>query len=235
MLLDNNQRNELIQLSQSRTAPFREVQRAAILLHYARGKTITAMKNEVGVSRPTIYKCIDKALAAGIETGLKDKYHKPRDAVITPEAKAWVVNLACTKPKDHGYAAETWTLSKLAKHTREYAPAASHEWLKRASKATIHRIRKSQPLQPHKGRYDLEKRDEQCEKKMRAGRSVYKEVNEQNQSPGKHQGKKIVTVSLDEKPGMQAISKVAPDLPPQPGKYPGIGRDDEYKRFGTLS
>ena len=35
LLLDIDQRNELIQLSQSRTAPFREVQRAAILLQYA--------------------------------------------------------------------------------------------------------------------------------------------------------------------------------------------------------
>jgi len=235
LLLDIDQRNELIQLSQSRTAPFREVQRAAILLQYASGKSITAIKNELSVSRPTIYKCIDKALAAGIETGLKDKYHKPKDPVITPEAKAWVVNLACTKPKDHGYAAETWTLSKLAKHTREYAPLAGLECLKRASKATIHRILKSQPLQPHKVRYYMEKRDDQFEKKMRHVLIVYKDVNEQNKKPLKHMGKKIVTVSLDEKPGIQAIGNVAADLPPQPGKYPGIGRDYEYKRFGTLS
>lgn len=235
LLLKDDQRNDLIQLSQSRTAPFREVQRAAILLRYADGKSITAINNELGVSRPTIYKCIDKALAAGIETGLKDKYHKPKDPVITPEAKAWVVNLACTKPKDHGYAAETWTLSQLARHTREHAFSAGHECLKRASKATIHRILKSQPLQPHKIRYYLEKRDDQFEKKMCDVLIVYKEVNEQNKNPLKHKGEKIVTVSLDEKPGIQAIGNVAPDLPPRPGKFSGIGRDYEYKRFGTLS
>lgn len=235
LVLDDDQRKELTQLSQSRTSPFREVQRAAILLQYADGKTITAIKNELSVSRPTIYKCIDKALAAGIETGLKDKYHKPKEPDITPDAKAWVINLACTKPKDHGYAAEVWSLSKLAKHTREHAPTEGHKCLKRAAKATIHRILKSQPLQPHKIRYYLEKRDDQFEKKMREVLIVYKEVNEQNKHPMKHEGKKIVTVSLDEKPGIQAIGNVAPDLPPQPGKYPGIGRDYEYKRFGTLS
>ena len=64
---------------------------------------------------------------------------------------------------------------------------------------------------------------------------VYKEVNEQNKNPIKHKGQQIVTVSLDEKPGIQAIGNVPSDLPPQPGKYPGIGRDYEYKRFGTLS
>ena len=42
-------------------------------------------------------------------------------------------------------------------------------------------------------------------------------------------------MSLDEKPGIQAIKNIAPDLPPKPGKYPNVGRDYEYKRLGTLS
>jgi len=108
-------------------APLREVQRASILLKYADGKTILSIKKELNVSRPTIYKCIDKALAAGLETGLKDKYHKPKEPLITEEAKAWVVNLACTKPKDHGYAAEMWTLAHLAKHT--HTDACTYSWL----------------------------------------------------------------------------------------------------------
>ena len=177
--LDKEQRQRLLKISQSRTAPIREVQRSRILLKYVDGHTISSIKEQVNVSRPTIYKCIDKALAAGIETGLKDKYHKPRDAVITEEAKAWVVNLACTKPKDYEYAAEMWTLSHLAKHTRKHAPAAGHECLKRAAKATIYRILKSQPLQPHKVNYYLEQRDEQFDKKMQEVLVVYKEVKDQ--------------------------------------------------------
>jgi transposase len=45
----------------------------------------------------------------------------------------------------------------------------------------------------------------------------------------------VVTVSVDEKPGLQAIANTAPDLPPVPGKHSGIGRDHEYKRLGTCS
>ena len=232
--LDESQRQELIKISQSRTAPIREVQRAGILLKYADGKAISSINKELNVSRPTIYKCIDKALAAGIETGLKDKYHSPKNPVITEQAKAWVVNLACTKPKDHGHAAEVWTLSQLAKYTRKHAPAAGHECLKRAVKATIYRILKSQPLQPHKLRYYLEQRDEEFDKKMQEVLVVYKEVSTKTDSPNK-QDKKIITVSVDEKPGIQAIKNVAPDLPPKPGKYPQMGRDYEYKRLGTLS
>ena len=231
---DEKQRQELLKLSQSRTAPIREVQRANILLNYANGKDISSIKKEFNISRPTIYKCIDKALAAGIETGLKDKYHRAKEPLITEEAKAWVVNLACTKPKDHGYAAEVWTLSSLAKHTRKHAPVAGHDCLKRAAKATIQRILKSQPLQPHKVRYYLERRDEEFENKMHDVLVVYKEITTQsNHQNG--QSKKIITVSVDEKPGIQAIKNIAPDLPPIPGQYAQMGRDYEYKRLGTVS
>lgn len=231
---DEKQRQELLKLSQSRTAPIREVQRANILLTYANGKDISFIKKEFNISRPTIYKCIDKALAAGIETGLKDKYHRAKEPLITEEAKAWVVNLACTKPKDHGYAAEVWTLSSLAKHTRKHAPVAGHDCLKRAAKATIQRILKSQPLQPHKVRYYLERRDKEFENKMHDVLVVYKEIKTQsNHQNG--QSKKIITVSVDEKPGIQAIKNIAPDLPPIPGQYAQIGRDYEYKRLGTVS
>jgi len=45
----------------------------------------------------------------------------------------------------------------------------------------------------------------------------------------------MITVSVDEKPGVQAIANIAPDLPPKPGKYKTVGRDYEYKRLGTVS
>ncbi len=231
---DEKQRQELLKLSQSRTAPIREVQRANILLNYANGKDISSIKKEFNISRPTIYKCIDKALASGIETGLKDKYHRAKEPLITEEAKTWVVNLACTKPKDHGYAAEVWTLSTLAKHTRKNAPVAGHDCLKRAAKATIQRILKSQPLQPHKVRYYLERRDEEFENKMHDVLVVYKEIKTQSNNQNEP-SKKIITVSVDEKPGIQAIKNIAPDLPPIPGQYARIGRDYEYKRLGTVS
>ena len=44
----------------------------------------------------------------------------------------------------------------------------------------------------------------------------------------------IHTISYDEKPGIQAIATVAPDLPPKEGKG-FIQRDSEYTRLGTVS
>jgi putative transposase len=44
-----------------------------------------------------------------------------------------------------------------------------------------------------------------------------------------------VIISYDEKPGIQAIGNVYPDLMPVEGQYSTIARDYEYKRYGTLS
>ena len=64
---------------------------------------------------------------------------------------------------------------------------------------------------------------------------VYQEVNIQNERPTSSQDLPIITVSIDEKPGIQAIKNVNADLPPIPGKRAYIGRDYHYERLGTLS
>jgi transposase len=236
LLLTKEQRTQLERLSKSRKAPLREVQRAKILLHYSDQVPISQIQKLVNVSRPTIYKCIDKALAAGADAGLKDYYHRPFEPTIDETAKAWVINLACTKPKEHGLAAELWTYSALAKYTRQHAPGTGHTCLAKAVKATIWRILSANEIQPHKIKYYLERRDPDFEQKMQEVLMVYQEVNLQNDSQSSdnvHPG--MITVSVDEKPGVQAIDTVAPDLPPKPGRHKSTGRDYEYKRLGTVS
>src|ERR1019366_9902315 len=58
----------------------------------------------------------------------------------TAEAKAWVVSLACQKAKDFGYPHELWTTRLLARHAREYGPAAGHECLARLVQGTVCKI-----------------------------------------------------------------------------------------------
>jgi len=236
LVLTEEQRTQLDQLSKSRKAPLREIQRATILVLYADGLPITEIQKRANVSRPTIYKCIDKALAAGVDAGLKDYFHRPFDPVITEPAKAWVVNLGCTKPKEHGLAAELWTYSEYANYTRKHATNEGHDCLSRAVKATIWRILNANPIQPHKIKYYLERRDPDFEQKMQEVLIVYEEVNLQNkQQSGSETHPSIITVSVDEKPGVQAIKNIAPDLRPKPGKHSRWGRDYEYKRLGTVS
>ena len=236
LVLTQEQAATLNGLAGSRTAPVREVERAKVLLGYAAGTTITELQRELGVGRPMIYKCIDKALAAGVQMGLKDKYHRPHEAEISDEAKAWVVGIACTKPKDHGLAAELWSISALAKFVSEGAEAAGFARLANAGKSTVWRILDDNDIKPHKIRYYLEKRDPDFDRKMQEVLMVYRDVSLYRQG-AIHDARTepIYTVSVDEKPGVQAIGLTAPDLPPVPGKASNVGRDYEYVRHGTVS
>jgi len=235
LVLSKEQQEELKRTVQSRKAPIREVQRAHILLRYSEGMPITEIEKMTHVSRPTIYKWMEKSLAMGIEEGLKDKYHRPKQPVITEEAKAWVISLACQKPKDFGYAAEVWTRKALAEHAKKYGPGSGHECLKKACKATIQRILSEHPIRPHKVAYYLERRDPDFDHKMEEVLCVYKEVNLQNETLESGEVPSVITVSVDEKPGVQAIQNIAPDILPDPEKQSRIMRDYEYKRLGTLS
>ena len=106
---------------------------------------------------------------------LKDNCHRPKEPAIGDDAKAWVLHVACSKPKDLGYAAEVWSRQALARHIREHAVEAGFPALSRAVKATVHRILAAQPLHPEKIKYYLERRDPDFEAKMRKVLIVYQE------------------------------------------------------------
>ena len=224
------------ELAASRTAPLREVQRAKVLMGYSSGTSITDLQRQLGFGRPMIYRCIDKALAAGVQMGLKDKYHRPHDPEITDEAKAWVVSIACTKPKDHGLAAELWSISGLAKFVCQHAHAAGFARLAKAGKSTVWRILDDSDIKPHKIRYYLEKRDPEFDRKMQEVLMVYRDVSIYREG-AVHDARPhpVYAVSVDEKPGIQAIGLTAPDLSPVVGKASTFSRDYEYVRRGTVS
>lgn len=234
LVLSIEEEKQLNSLAASRTAPLREVQRAKILIGYRAGQSFSDLSRCLRISRRIVYKHVDRALAAGIAVALRDQPHgsAPR---ITPEARAWVLALACTKPKDHGLAAELWTRSALTKHIRQEAKRAGHPSLVQIVKSTVHSILRDAPVRPHKIKYYLERRDPEFDRKMKEVLIVYREVAELLEQPPPPGAHRIVTVSVDEKPGVQALATTSPDLPPVPGQHPEVGRDYEYKRLGTAS
>ena len=202
---------------------------------FSKSVAISQIEKEIGVSRPSIYKCIDKALNMGVDAGLRDRFHRPKAPVITEEAKAWVVHLACTKPTEHGYAAELWSRSQLAQHARKFGPQNGHACLAYAAKATIQRILAKHPIRPHKIAYYLERRDPEFERKMHEVLMVYKEVKLTHEKLKDGENPSVVTVSIDEKPGVQAIRHIAPEILPHPQKNSRMLRGYEYQRLGTVS
>jgi hypothetical protein len=236
LVLTAEEKSHLDQLRQPKTAAFRDVQRAQILFRYHAGETVSQIARALKMTRKSVLKWIDKTLQIGAEVGMKDTPHKPREAVITDAAKAWVVNLACCKPKEFGYAAELWTRSALAQHVRQHAVQSGYPALAKAAKATMQRILEAQALPPHKVTYYLQRRDPNFLPILKVVLLVYQEVALQNEAVLNGAAQPLViTVSVDEKPGVQAIGNTPPDWPPVAGKYPTVARDHAYIRSGTWS
>src|SRR6266436_8369216 len=76
------EKQRLDALRHSRTASLRTVERANILWHYHAGLNPSEIKQAAKVSRVTVYACLRKALAMGLEAGLKDAFHRPKEPRI---------------------------------------------------------------------------------------------------------------------------------------------------------
>src|SRR5437879_1848208 len=227
----------LVALSRSRTEPASRVSRAAMLLAYREHPSFFAVGQKLGVHHQTVQRCVERAVAYGALAALDDRPRPGKEPVITPEAKAWLVSLACDKAKEHGHPHELWTTRLLARHAREHGPRAGHDCLAHLVQGTVCKLLGQEEIKPHKVRYYLERRDAEFEQKMAEVLCVYREVQILKKAAArpKKSKKPVTIVSYDEKPGIQAIATTAPDLPPVPGVHATLARDHEYKRHGTLS
>lgn len=232
---------ELTTVSRSRTEPASRVERARMLLAYRETPSFYAAARRVGAHHQTVQRCVERALAYGPLAALDDRPRPGKEPTITPQAKAWLVSLACDKARNHGYPHELWTERLLARHAREHGPEAGHPCLANLVQGTVCKILGHEDIKPHKVRYYLERRDAEFEQKMAEVLCVYREVQVLKKAAAKSKDrsktskKPVAIVSYDEKPGIQAIATTAPDLPPVPGVHATFARDHEYERHGTLS
>jgi transposase len=237
LAIEEEDLSRLRAIARSRTEPASRVERAQMLLAYRDNSSFFAVGQALGVHHQTVQRCVERAVAHGPLAALDDLPRPGKEPVITAEAKAWLVDLACRKPKELGYPHELWTTRLLARHAREHGPAAGHDCLAKLAQGTVCKILNRQAVKAHKVRYYLERRDAEFEEKMAQVLCVYREVAilKEAAAAAKEQGNPVAVVSYDEKPGIQAIATTAPDLPPKPGVYASFARDHEYKRHGTLS
>lgn len=231
------ERTRLEKMRRSRTEEKRRTVRAAILLNAADGLSDQANAASTGVNRNTVVLCLAKCLRFGLESALGELPRSGKPRRVSDEAIVWIRNLACQKPKDLGYAQELWTYRLLRDHIQRNSAAAGHKQLARLSRSKLHRILTEGEIQPHKVRYYVERRDPEFERKMASVLHVYKEVEIHNQGllQGTIRESPVVTVSYDEKPGIQALAVTTPDRPPVPGQHASHLRDHHYKRLGTVS
>ena len=235
--LSNEEREYLKLQTRARTIQAQTVTRARILLLRADSVSIDAIADKVGLNRCSVMLCLKKFKEGGIENALFDAPGRGRNAEITDEEKAWIINIACQKPIDFGYAAETWTYAKLTSHINKTAEAAGYTRLSTIHKSTVNTILDEADIKPHKITYYCENRDPDFDSKMHNVLLVYKQLEMQFDESGKliiSEDTPIHVLSYDEKPGIQAIATTSDDLMPDE-KHSTINRDYEYKRLGTLS
>jgi len=235
-MLDSVTKEALAEIAQARAEPAHRVERARIMLGYSGGESVSSIARRLGTNRPKVERCIDKALELGPLVAVKDLPGRGRPSMITPEARAWLVSLACQKPTALGYSYELWTTQLLANHVRAQCAEAGHPSLRKVGRGTISKILTRSEIRPHKIDYYLERRDPEFEANMTQVLHVYREVMlfSERKTRGRSAAR-LAVLSYDEKPGIQAIQNTAPDLPPVPGEHPCVSRDYEYVRHGTMT
>src|SRR6202166_1224827 len=212
---------KLESIRKSRTEEKRRTVRAALLLDSLSGQSDEIIAQSHHISRGTVVLCIQKCLQFGVDAALGELPRAGKPRQLPDDAIAWVLNCACQKPKELGYSYELWTYKLLTAHVRRHCVAAGHPALQKLSRSKLHKILRQGELRPHKVRYYVERRDPGFEAKMANVLHLYKEVEIVNAEvlEGTLHEPAVVTISYDEKPGIQALATTSPDRPPKPNRF----------------
>src|SRR4029077_8030316 len=136
----------------------------------------------------------------GALAALDDRPRPGKEPTITPEAKAWLVSLACDKAKEHGYPHELWT-------TRLFGPPCARARTGGGSpmsrpSGSRHSVQASRSRGNQAAQGAL-LRDAEFEPKMAEVLCVSREVQVLKKAAAKAEKSKkpVAIVSYDEKPG----------------------------------
>jgi transposase len=207
ILLSASDRLRLEAVVADRNRPQKHVERARVILASAEpGRPVQRIANQLGVSRPMVWRWQQRFAAAGVDGLLRDKTRKPGKPPLPAETVARVVTLTCGSPPG---AATHWTGRAMSK-------AAG------ISLRSVQRIWQAHRLQPHRVRTFKRSRDPRFAEKLVDVVGLYLNPPEQ-----------AVVLSIDEKSQIQALDRTQPGLPLKPGRCATMTHD--YKRHGTTT
>ena len=221
IILDDAARAELEAVSRRATAPFRLVQRARIVLLAASGLENRVIADRLGVCDDTARKWRRRYCQGGL-TGLADAPRPGRPRTFSARAVAEVKALACEPPAGSGKPLARWTCPELARQ------AAAAGILASVSASTVRRWLASDAIKPWQHRSWIFPRDPYFALKGGRALDLY-----QREWEGQPLGADEYVLSADEKPGVQARSRVHLPLPPGPRRP--MRAESEYVRCGTLA
>ena len=206
IVLDDATRQELEQLTRSRTTAVRMAERARIVLLAADGLQDKQIASAMGIPRQKAARWRKRYFKLGLAGIEKDAPRGGRKRTITDDQRALVVNKTLhEKPEGHTH----WSRSTMAKATG-------------ISDTTIGRIWREHGLKPHLVETFKLSNDPKFTEKLQDIVGLYL-------NPPEH----AVVLCCDEKSQIQALDRTQPGLPMKKGRSGTMTHD--YKRHGTTS
>ena len=115
-----------------------------ILLKKAENKSSKIVAQEMSINSHIVELLCNKYRKRTPEQTIYDILNvsagRGRKKEITGEAKAWLISIACMKPKLLGYSAEMWTINSFTKHIHLVAEDAVYKRLSTIAESSVHRI-----------------------------------------------------------------------------------------------
>ena len=218
--LSVEEREQLRRLARSETRPFREVQRARMILYSVDGMT----DGEIADRLDCTPECVGKwrrRFAAGRLEGLTDLKRAGRPRRFPPEQVAEVKAIACELPATHGLPLSRFSRTELHRLVIERG-------LTEASASTIWRWLHEDAIRPWQVRSWIFRRDPDFLTKASRVLDLYARRLE-----GRRLRPDEYVISADEKSQLQALGRRHPTMPPGPGR--AMRREFDYDRGGTLA
>lgn len=205
IVLNDDEKMQLMSLANSRALPHGLVQRAQIVLACADGEANVAIAERLKLNKATVGKWRQRYLQLGIE-GLHEELRPGRPRNHDDERVAEVISQALkTQPPG----ASHWSVRSMAEHTG-------------ISKSTVQRWFELFGVQPHRQRHFKLSNDPFFIEKVRDIVGLYL-------NPPDH----AMVLCVDEKSQIQALDRTQPMLPMGLGYVEGVTHD--YVRHGTTT
>lgn len=210
--LNTHRRRRLEAIVRRRQPSHWLVVRAKVILLSARRLPILTICASLSLDRQVVRRWRKRYIAGGIES-LRDRPRAGRPTMVVACVWQKVATLVVQSPTKFGLPFARWSVRDLSVFIeRRYG------WT--VSRSSLSRFLRSMALKPHRVRYWLNPTDPDFDKKAAVICHLYVAP------PAK-----TVVLSLDEKPGVQALERRYPSKPIAPGRAARM--EFEYRRHGT--
>jgi transposase len=222
VVLSASERGKLKERVRGATTPWRDRQRAQIVLAAARNRSNARIACDLRCDEGTVRKWRGRFAELGL-SGLEDRPRSGRPRVIGEADRAAIVALACQLPAETGVPLSRWTGPELRREIEERGLASVA-----VSESSVLRILAENPVKPWRFQSWITPRDPRFEEKAGVILGLYQ---------GFYQGEPLRpgdrVLSVDAKPSIQARGRLRPVVPPAPGRVMRV--EHEYERNGALA